>query len=298
MEQKIVECLIFNNEIDLLVERLHKSYDYADKFVIVESEQTFSGKVKSLSFKKNEKRFLKWKDKIEYFVCPPNYSLKLFDFECYQRNYILECLKQIKCSDKDIIFISDVDEFININNILTFKDSIPFRFETSFYYYFSNLKTNQIHKLNICVYYRDIKNKNIGNRDLYLSMFPKCLVESELDFGKHFSFLFGFNAKKYQDKITSFSHSEYDNYYYKDPIRLKYFINAKKDILERNDFLYQIDNHYDFISPGLKKYETYQTSIIFAKFSVIVKCYIFILQKSFFWGKRIKIIGKRLGLRL
>ena len=44
---KIYDTFIFSNELDLLDLRLNTLNDYIDKFVIVESNITFSGKLLS-----------------------------------------------------------------------------------------------------------------------------------------------------------------------------------------------------------------------------------------------------------
>ena len=44
---KIYDTFIFSNELDLLDLRLNTFNDYVDKFVIVESNITFSGKPKN-----------------------------------------------------------------------------------------------------------------------------------------------------------------------------------------------------------------------------------------------------------
>ena len=295
MLPRVIECVILNNEIDLLEERLYQSYDCIDLFVIVESEQTFSSNKKPLSYLTNEHKFLTWKDKIRYFVCPSDDKLKLWQYEWFQRNYIVECLKELNCTDEDIIFISDVDEFININNVLKFKDKIPFRFETAFYYYFSNLKTFEIHNTNICVYWKDIKDIFIGNRELYLKIFPEYLPEKEeTKFGKHLSYMFGYDIEKYQNKISSFSHSEYNNYYYKNPIRLKYLINAKKDIFERSEVNYEITKPQGFITVGLQKHNSYYSTIVYTQFAFIIKFYIFLLRNFYFLDRRTRYLIKRL----
>ena len=61
---KIYDCLLFNNEFDLLEVRLIETFDKVDQFVIVESDLTFTGKPKQLHLHNNWERFKPWADKI------------------------------------------------------------------------------------------------------------------------------------------------------------------------------------------------------------------------------------------
>jgi beta-1,4-mannosyl-glycoprotein beta-1,4-N-acetylglucosaminyltransferase len=65
---KIIDCFIFYNEIDLLTYRLNILNDIVDKFVIVESTYTFSGKEKKLYFNENKHLFEKFNEKIIHII--------------------------------------------------------------------------------------------------------------------------------------------------------------------------------------------------------------------------------------
>ena len=67
-KQKIIDSILFFNELDLLELRLEELYDHVDMFLIVESDKTFTGKPKPLFYKNNSKRFSKWSDKIHHYV--------------------------------------------------------------------------------------------------------------------------------------------------------------------------------------------------------------------------------------
>ena len=55
-EAKIYDCFLFFNELEILDIRLHELYDHVDKFVLVESLETFRGKQKPLYFTENRER--------------------------------------------------------------------------------------------------------------------------------------------------------------------------------------------------------------------------------------------------
>jgi beta-1,4-mannosyl-glycoprotein beta-1,4-N-acetylglucosaminyltransferase len=62
----IYDSFLFDHELDMLEIRLHELYDYVTLFLIVESDQTFSGKRKPLYLKENWSRFAKYHDKIRH----------------------------------------------------------------------------------------------------------------------------------------------------------------------------------------------------------------------------------------
>jgi beta-1,4-mannosyl-glycoprotein beta-1,4-N-acetylglucosaminyltransferase len=67
-KKMVVDAFIFSNELDLLDIRLRELYDIVDYFVIVESDYTFMGRPKELSFDLNKDRFAWASKKIRYDV--------------------------------------------------------------------------------------------------------------------------------------------------------------------------------------------------------------------------------------
>ena len=129
---KIYDCLIYFNEDILLDIRFNYLNKFVDKFVIVESTYTHSGKKRKLLFDIN--KFPSFKKKIIYIVLdkePDNiYTVKDTDTPeeidskhilngahrlYFQRNYITKGIEE--ASDEDMIIISDADEIPNLDNI-------------------------------------------------------------------------------------------------------------------------------------------------------------------------------------
>ncbi len=106
---KVYDCFPFFNELDLLEIRINELQDVVDYFVLVESVETQRGVPKPLYFAENKQRFAPYAHKIIH-VClserHPEFSL--WERENYQRNSIVNGLTH--CKNKDIIFISDLDE--------------------------------------------------------------------------------------------------------------------------------------------------------------------------------------------
>jgi Glycosyltransferase family 17. len=153
---KIFDCFMFYDEEMILDFRLNYLSNYVDKFVIVESCYTHSGKKRDLIF--DIKKYSKFKDKILYLILDKEpkdlfeidgkekfdeknskYILNALKRENFQRNYIIKGLKD--ASSEDMIIISDVDEVPNLeeNNLNDLKDKIVL-FNQKFFYYKFNLK--------------------------------------------------------------------------------------------------------------------------------------------------------------
>lgn len=123
----IVDCFPFFKELDVLEVRLNALNPYVDKFVLLESEETFTGIDKPLFFFENYKRFEKFKSKIEYLKVPkiplnldPYKGQVNWNREYYQKNYMINRINEL--DDNDILILSDCDEIpdlskVNLNEI-------------------------------------------------------------------------------------------------------------------------------------------------------------------------------------
>jgi beta-1,4-mannosyl-glycoprotein beta-1,4-N-acetylglucosaminyltransferase len=155
---KIYDCLIYYNEDLLLDLRFNYLDEYVDKFVVVESTYTHSGKKRKLLFDIN--KFTRFKKKIIYIVLDeePKNIFAVKDSDTlhevnsklilngshrlyFQRNYIMRGIN--KADPEDMIIISDADEIPNIENINfhKIKNKLIF-FKQHFYYYKLNLKAD------------------------------------------------------------------------------------------------------------------------------------------------------------
>ena len=154
----VYDVFSFFNELDILEIRLNILNDYVDKFVIVEANDTFSGKSKPLYYKENETRFEKWHNKIIHHVMTdyPNdseiYQKALISpnvgdgaenwiREFYQKESVIRPLSE--CDDNDIVFVSDVDEIWNPKIEFSIQDGIVFRPIQTAYPFYLNNRSNQ-----------------------------------------------------------------------------------------------------------------------------------------------------------
>ena len=122
---KVFDVFLFGYELDLLEIRMNILDPYVDYFVFSEGGKTFSGEDKGFVFKKTDKRFKKFKDKIIYTKIEEptqeelqakgiQYNVKRESFmrDTFYKDSIMEVLKE-HCADDDVIVWSDLDEVPN-----------------------------------------------------------------------------------------------------------------------------------------------------------------------------------------
>jgi beta-1,4-mannosyl-glycoprotein beta-1,4-N-acetylglucosaminyltransferase len=249
---------MFFDEEMLLDLRLNILDEFVDKFVIVESSYTHSGKEKKLIFDIN--KYSKFKKKIDYIILkdPPkgieeissNDSeneisrkeiLNALKRENLQRDTILNGLKDV--DSNDWIIVSDLDEIpdltkVNFNNI---KNKIIF-FKQKVFYYKLNLELKTLRWIGTKACRKKYLKSPQWLRNIKDKIYPKWRLDilfSEKKYndiffiengGWHFSFV-----KKPEDiekKLRSYlHHREYDI----DPIgldKIKNFINSKSIIYD------------------------------------------------------------------
>lgn len=216
IHSKIYDCFIFFNELELLEIRLTELYDHVDKFVLVESRETFRGNLKPLYFEENKHRFEKFLDKIIHVVVEDRLAVSsAWDREEFQRNQIVRGLKQ--CDDNDVILISDVDEIIRpskVSEIVYVLSHIPagqlkivLCNQTLYRYYFNRFdKKDSPWPGSLAIFYKDLKQccpeycRKLAQRRLI----PYVVNDA----GWHFTYMGGHS--RVVTKLAAFSHAECD----------------------------------------------------------------------------------------
>lgn len=139
------DCTMINDELDLLEIRLHTLDPVIERFVIVESNTTHSGKPKNYNFLQNQDRFAKFLNKIYYIqdwgilATTPG---EVWCNEGKQRDNSLTVLKDHK-PDDGLLFMSDVDEIPKPEKLLEakelfLKNKIPVAFNLAYCMYYFN----------------------------------------------------------------------------------------------------------------------------------------------------------------
>jgi beta-1,4-mannosyl-glycoprotein beta-1,4-N-acetylglucosaminyltransferase len=219
---KIVDCFTFYNELDLLQYRLAVLYDYVDFFILIEANITHAGHPKPTYFIDNMHLFEKYRDKIIHMVAELPHKSPIIDYskkqqwenENFQRNSIKECvqLEQIGLAKDDLVIISDLDEIIDPERLVEFRDG-----RLSAYKGFS---------LSQDMYYYNLHCKNtwfwskakIVSYEYLLQKTPEEIRQGELPLlekgGWHLSY-FG-DAAFIRNKLLEFGHQEYNSPEYTD----------------------------------------------------------------------------------
>ena len=206
----IYDCFYLLDELDLLEIRLGLLDSVVDKFIIVESNETFSGVSKTLHFKENEERFSKWRHKIIYYVVNdyPN-DEKLYNMayaspntgdksdywleEFYQKESLQKAL--VGLDEEDLVFISDIDEIWNPNILPITGDEVYRPIQLSYMYYLNNrtdLNWQEGWTGTIATKYKNIKNACINHLRTD-EVTPYVPIENG---GWHFCSLGGIEQKK------------------------------------------------------------------------------------------------------
>jgi len=251
---KIVDCVIFYNEIDLLTYRLNLLNNIVDYFVIVEATHTHVGKEKPLFFNENKHLFENFSNKIIHIIVEdfpykyPNVNVHNGDVwknENFQRNAIsrgINCIKDL--SESDLIILADLDEIPDPRTLDEIKKGnikVDINILEMDMYYF-NLNTRFKDKWSACKilsyeYYNKLK---ISFQDIRGFECPKIL-----NGGWHLSY-FGDNFF-IKNKIENFGHQEFNNSYYTDLEKIENKIKNSSDLYDRNIAIDKIkieDNTY------------------------------------------------------
>ena len=234
---KIIDCFMFFDEEMLLELRLNTLDKFVDKFVIVESAYTHSGKEKKLIFDIN--KYPKFKEKIDYIIVrdlphgieqigKDDSNLEITNKEImnalrrenFQRNTIKQGL--INANDNDWIIISDLDEIPDLSNINfnSINKKIIF-FKQKVFYYKLNLELKTLRWIGSKACKKKYLKSPQWLRNIKDKIYPKWrldIIFSEKRYnsvfflengGWHFSFV-----KKPEDiekKLKSYlHHREYD----------------------------------------------------------------------------------------
>jgi len=234
---KIIDCFIFYNELDLLTYRLNILNEIVDYFVLVESTLTFSGNPKELYYQENKHLFEKFNDKIIHIVVdempfkfPDINKNQQWENEEFQRNSIKLGISKLRLNNHDLIIIADIDEIPdpetlnlikNRENIITINP-----LEMDFYYY--NLNTKMNDKWLHCKIVNYSKYKEIDNCSYIRLNYWDNIIKNG---GWHLSY-FG-NPEIISNKIKNFSHQEFNLNGFTDISLIQDRIKNGKDIFDR-----------------------------------------------------------------
>ena len=248
----IYDCFTFFNELDLLEIRLNELNAYVDKFVIVESNKTFTNKDKKFVFEENKERFKSFLEKIIHvkvtkhpLFLPLINPFSAWKMEFHQRNQIMQGLKN--CDRNDIILISDVDEIPDGKKIIYHSRNLktPKVFRQHMSTYFLNNRViysegsrmtmdeakNGIWHGTVIIPYHQVSSPQ-KIREKGMKRKKRAKLEKIDNGGWHFTYQGG--VDQIVKKIESFAHQEFNNTLYNDRNEILFKINNGIDIFNRN----------------------------------------------------------------
>ena len=251
---RIIDCITFFEELDLLEFRLKYLDSIIDYMIIVESDHTFSGKHKPYNIADNWDRFSRWKNKIIYLqINQTTEGLSFEDVKSYtptngpwileqqQRTSLLHGSNMI--ADNDIVLLGDIDELPDIQLLKEIKESninydTPVSLSQLFHYYYMNCQNTGFERWwNGTVLSTGIQFKSIG---------PQVLRDNRNHYprfnnaGWHFSFLNG--PEKIKNKIQAFSHTEFNRPDITSDENIQRAIEKGEDIFNRPGVTYEFFN--------------------------------------------------------
>lgn len=136
--RKVIDCFMFNNELEMLNLRLHEMADVVDHFVLCESTRTHAGNAKPLGYNENKSSFKKFSDKIVHVIVDDapligdDSDKASWTRERHQRSQIALGLDQLEINDQDLIILSDVDEIVRFEPLIEFVNSEKYNDNTKF----------------------------------------------------------------------------------------------------------------------------------------------------------------------
>ncbi|WP_409373196.1 benzoate transporter [Pantoea sp. ACRSB] len=263
----IYDCFLYYDE-DLLLElRLHTLHAHVDKFVIVESLYTFTGKKRDkLNF--DIEKFSAFRDQIIYVVndTPPTFYEQEFfsnsslvkagetdpwENESTARNSIMKGLVDAK--DNDVIIVSDVDEIPRPEALSRFSRR---HICTTLYQNFYNFKFNvqvlnddgspRLCKLPKMVTFKRLKHFFHGQPELLRNVKRKGTPVRECwwrwrllklrthvvyDAGWHFSWVM--SDDRISEKMATISHTEHNLPEFNNPDHIRRCVEQNIDIWNR-----------------------------------------------------------------
>lgn len=204
--RRIFDGIIFSNELDMLEIRWRELEPYIYKFVVLESNTTFTGIPKPLFFASNRPRFGFAEGKIVHGIIsgrPAGLGPKLDPFivESEQRGAMNGLLRQAGIENEDLLIMSDTDEIPSPHTIklLQWCDGSPpvMHLELRHYMYSFEFPVDYSSwRATAHIYGPGTRYRHSRQTDLILS-----------NAGWHCSFCFR-HIKEFVFKMTAYSHAD------------------------------------------------------------------------------------------
>ncbi|XP_031505572.1 uncharacterized protein LOC116267802 [Nymphaea colorata] len=234
--RRVFDAVIFSNELDLLEIRMQELLPLVTKFVILESNVTFTGLPKPLFFNQNRARFNFIESNVIYgtFVNHEMPSRSPFETEALHRASVNVLLRRSGILPGDLLIMSDADEIPSFHtiNLLRWCDGIPpvVHLELRNYLYsFEFPVDSNSWRASVHVYHERTRYRHSRQSDALFA-----------DSGWHCSFCFR-HINDFVLKMNGYSHA--------DRVKYSHYLNyerIQKIICEGNDLFDMIPEEYSF----------------------------------------------------
>ena len=218
---RIFYCTTYNNEAEILYTLIWRLYDYVDKFIIVISNRTYSGKPKNFTLKSFEENIKQYNDKIDFVnydnICNKKEYPRDNDIWCRekcQRDYAKYYIEsKYNPTEKDLLIVVDLDEIVTREGIQYIKNNPPKEIKhiqgsLYFPYYY-----HKIGNWNLGFVVRYNKNMKTLSRCRGIGTEENNIIRYEYNPSKplitHCSYCFK-NIEEYKNKLMSYSHKEFN----------------------------------------------------------------------------------------
>ncbi|KAL9552689.1 hypothetical protein MBANPS3_003647 [Mucor bainieri] len=204
-KNKVYDAIIFSVELDLLEIRIKELWNVVDTFVILESNATFTGVTKNLTFNEHKKRFQFAASKIHHVIID-QYALPAGEGPFYNEGRMREAMDQALvdagAKTNDMIIMSDVDELPRAQtiDIISSCEGVPEKLHLqlrNYMYSFEFYVDSSSWRAHVVKY-------NAGNTFYTHGQITEDLLS---DAGWHCSFCFR-TIQEFQFKMKSYSHSD------------------------------------------------------------------------------------------
>lgn len=269
--KKIIDCFIYNGEIDICNLRITELSPVVDEFWIIEGCYTFTGIPKDLQFEAHQSTMSWPKSKIKYFPFTTTPVADPWENEYAQRNHLGKLVEG--CSPHDLLMYSDVDEIPRPESVVIAANGHSaqcFGFEMSTHYFRLNYTllepevlaksvwTVAFSPLHLKEHTVDELRMGIRNRTI-----PAVIIKKA---GWHFSYLM--SDEQIVKKIKSFSHQELNTPQIIQNISVKRMLANREDLFSRDGFTWGRTSIHDLPETVLKNLGLYKCFLYKANFSL------------------------------
>ncbi|KAK4521670.1 uncharacterized protein ATC70_004202 [Mucor velutinosus] len=204
-KNKVYDAIIFSVELDLLEIRIKELWNVVDTFVILESNATFTGVTKNLTFNEHKKRFQFAASKIHHVIID-QYALPAGEGPFYNEGKMRESMDQALvdagAKTNDLIIMSDVDELPRAQTIeiISSCEGVPEKLHLqlrNYMYSFEFFVDSSSWRAHVVKY-------TAGHTFYTHGQITEDLLS---DAGWHCSFCFR-TIQEFQFKMKSYSHSD------------------------------------------------------------------------------------------